>query len=132
VVVPLNNSPTVLTDGNYGAFAPGDRVLFVDKTLGSTHYGYGYILDFDNPSPGYVRITLESSGGDVAPGETTSSLWQIQLSGVMGPTGKRGTIIFAGYGTPPGMTGMQPDHVTPVIGDFFFDINTSNLYYNSV
>jgi hypothetical protein len=29
------------------------------------------------------------------------------------------------------MTGQMPAGVTPAIGDYFFDINTSILYYNS-
>jgi hypothetical protein len=51
-------------------------------------------------------------------------------TGAVGPTGTRGTIIFAAYGSPTtGYTGQRPADVTPITGDFFFDINTSTLHY---
>jgi hypothetical protein len=55
------------------------------------------------------------------------------VAGAVGPTGTRGTIIFAAYGSPnSGYTGERPVGVTPVTGDFFFDINTSTMHYYTV
>jgi hypothetical protein len=86
-----NQLPMTITGDSFGAYSVGDYVLILDQSGGSTFYYYGRIASLNYEPPLSLYIDFISNGG-VPNDNNISYSWQIQLTGVIGPTGMPGPV----------------------------------------